>query len=127
VAGWDRAVTILLTEAVGVRAGMTTVSLGVAVPAVAVLGATSGEVANLVAGVAAHPGFEVSRAGGADMAHMATHGAKVVHVNDWGVEGCVGGYCSSGEARAREKLRSIVGEEGRTVSEEKVRAWHSSV
>ena len=84
VAGWDWAVAILLTEAVGVSAGMTTMSPAVAVPTVAVLGATGGEMAHLVAGVAACPGLEVSVAVGADMAHMTTHGTEVVHVNDWG-------------------------------------------
>ena len=39
-----------------------------------------------------------------------------------GVEGRVEGYCSSGEVRARENSRSMVGEEGWIVSEEKVRA-----
>jgi hypothetical protein len=84
VAGWDWAVTILLTEAVGISAGVTAVSPAVAVPTVAVLGATGGEMANLVTGVAARPSLKVSWAVGMDMAHMATHGAKVVHVNDWG-------------------------------------------
>ena len=82
MAGWDWAVTILLTEAVGVGAGVTTMSPAVAVPAVAVFGATGGEMANLVAGVAVRPGLEVSWA--VNMAHMATHGAAVVHVDDWG-------------------------------------------
>ena len=39
VTGWDWTVAILLTEAVGVGAGVTAMSPGVAVPAVAVLGA----------------------------------------------------------------------------------------
>ena len=60
VAGWDWAVAIFLTEAVGVGAGMTAVSPGVAVPAVAVLGAGGSEMPNLVAGVATCPGLEVS-------------------------------------------------------------------
>ena len=84
VAGGDWAATILLTEAVGISAGVTAVSPAVAVPAVAVLGATGGEMANLVTSVAVCLGFEVSWAVGTDMAHMATHGAKVVHVDDWG-------------------------------------------
>ena len=40
-----------------------------------------------VTGAAARPGLEVSWAVGAYMAHMATHGAKVVHVDDWGGRG----------------------------------------
>ena len=90
MAGWDWAVTILLTEVVGISAGMTTVPPAVAVPSVVVLGATGGEVANLVTGVAVHSGLKVSWAIGTDMAHIATHGAKVVHVNDWGGGGMCG-------------------------------------
>ena len=84
MAGWDRAATILLTKAMGFCASVTAVPPGVAVPAVAVLGAGGSEMPNLVAGVATRPGLKVSGAVGANMAHMATHGAKVVHVNDWG-------------------------------------------
>ena len=84
VAGWDWAVAILLTEAVGIGIGMTTVPPAVAVSAVAVLGAGVSEMPHLVAGIAARPGLQVSWAIGTDMAHMTTHGAKVVHVNDWG-------------------------------------------
>ena len=57
VTSWDWAATILLAEAVGVSAGVTAMSPAVAVPAVVVLGATRSEVANLVTGAAAHPGF----------------------------------------------------------------------
>ena len=84
VAGWDWAAAIFLTEAVGIGAGMTAVPPGVAVPTVAVLGAGSSEMPNLVAGVATRPGLEVSWAVGVNMANMATHGAEVVHVDDWG-------------------------------------------
>ena len=84
VAGWDWAVAILLTEAVGISTGMTAVPPAVAVSAVAVLGAGGSEMPHLVAGIAARPGLQVSWAIGTDMAHMTTHGAKVVHVNDWG-------------------------------------------
>ena len=84
VADWDRAATILLTKAMGVRARVTVVPPGVAVPAVAILGAGGSVMPNLVAGVATRLGLEVSGAVGANMAYMATHGAKVVHVNDWG-------------------------------------------
>ena len=38
-------------------------------------------------GAAACPGLEVSRAVSTNMAHMATHGAEVVHVDDWGGSG----------------------------------------
>ena len=84
VTGWDRAAAIFLTEAVGIGAGMTAVPPGVAVPTVAVLGAGGSEMPHLVAGVATRSGLEVSWAVGADMAYMATHGAEVVHVDDWG-------------------------------------------
>ena len=87
VASWDWAVAIFLTEAVGIGAGMTAVPPGVAVPTVAVLGAGGSEMPNLVAGVATHSGLEVSWAVSADMAHMAAHGAEVVHVDDWGGRG----------------------------------------
>ena len=84
VAAWDRAVAILLTKAMGVRASVTAVPPGVAVPAVAILGAGGSVVPNLMAGVAPRPGFKVPGAIGVNMAYMATHGAKVVHVDDWG-------------------------------------------
>ena len=83
--GWDRTVTIFLTEAMGVCASVTAVPPGVAVPTVVVLGAGGSEVPNLVTGAATRPGLEVSWAGSANMANMATHGAEVVHVNDWGI------------------------------------------
>ena len=43
VAGWDWAVAIFLTETVGISTGMATVSPGVAVTAVAILGAGGSE------------------------------------------------------------------------------------
>ena len=58
--GWDQTVAIFLTEAMGVCASVTAVPPGVAVPAVAVLGAGGSEVPNLVAGVAARPGLQIS-------------------------------------------------------------------
>ena len=76
--------TFLLTEAVGIGAGMTVVPPAVAVSTVAVLGAGGSEMPHLVAGIAARPGLQVPWAVSADMAHMTAHGAKVVHVNDWG-------------------------------------------
>ena len=82
--GWDWAVAIGLTKAVGFSASMTAVSPAVAVPTVAVLGAGGSEMPHLVAGVAACPGLKVSWAIGTDVADVATHGTKVVHVNDWG-------------------------------------------
>ena len=84
VAAWDRTATILLTEAVGVGASVTAVSPGVAVPAVAVLGAGGSEMPHLVTGVATRPGLEVAWAIGTNMAYMTTHGAEVIHVDDWG-------------------------------------------
>ena len=57
--GWDWTAASLLTEAVGVGAGVTAVSPGVAVPAVAVLGAGGSEMPHLVTGVATRPGLEV--------------------------------------------------------------------
>ena len=87
VTGWDRAAAIFLTEAMGVGASVTAMPPGVAVPIVAVLGAGGSEMPNLVTGAATRPGLKVSWAGGANMANMATHGAEVVHVNDWGGRG----------------------------------------
>jgi hypothetical protein len=84
VTDWDRAAAIFLAEAVGVCTGMSAVSPGVAVPTVAVFGAGGSEMPHFVAGIATCPGLEVSWAVGADMANMATHGAEVVHVDDWG-------------------------------------------
>ena len=81
---WDRTAAIFLAEAMGVCASVTTVPPGVAVPTVAILGAGGSEMPHLVAGVATRPGLEVSWAVGANMANVATHGAEVVHVNDWG-------------------------------------------
>ena len=57
VAGWDWATMILLVEAVGVDAEVAAMSPAVAVPAVVVLVAIGGEVANLMTGVAAGPSF----------------------------------------------------------------------
>ena len=74
--GWDRTATVLLTKAMGVRASVTAVPPGVAVPAVAIFGAGGSEVPNLVAGVATRPGLKVSWAVGANMANMATHGDR---------------------------------------------------
>ena len=92
VAGWDWAAAIFLTEAVGVSAGITAVSPGVAVSTVAVLGAGICEVPYLVAGIATCPGLKISRAIGTDVADMAAHGTEVIHVDDgrggrtrWGV------------------------------------------
>ena len=82
--GWDRAAAIFLTEAVGVRASVATMPPRVAVPTVAVLGAGGSVVPDLVTGAATRPGLEVSWAVNANMAHMATHGAEVVHVDDRG-------------------------------------------
>ena len=42
---------------------------------------------DLVTGAATRPGLEVSGAVGANVAHMAAHGAEVVHVDDWGGRG----------------------------------------
>ena len=111
VAGWDWAATILLIEAVGVDAGMTTMSPAVAVPAVMVLGTTGGEMANLVAGVAVRPSLEVSWAIGTNMAYMATHGAKVVHVNDWGGGGTRGRVLQLGGGRGQGELKEHSGGE----------------
>ena len=87
VATWDRAATIFLTEAMGVRASVAAMPPCVAIPTVAVLGAGGSVMPDFVTGAATRPGLEVSGAVSADMAHMATHGAEVVHVNDWGGRG----------------------------------------
>ena len=96
MAGRDWAVMILLTEVVGVRAGMTAVSPAVAVSAVAVLGAGGSEVPHLVAGVATRSGLKVPWAIGTDVSGVATHGAKVVHVDDWGGGGARRGILQFG-------------------------------
>jgi hypothetical protein len=80
----DRAVTIFLTEAMGVRASVAAMPPCVAVPTVAVLGAGGSVVPDFVTGAATRPGLEVSGAVSANMTHMAAHGAEVVHVDDWG-------------------------------------------
>ena len=108
VAGQDWAVAIFLTEAVGLGAGVTAVSPAVAVSAVAVLGAGGSEVPHLVAGVAARPGLKVPRAIGTDVADMATHGTKVVHVDDWrGGRECRGiPQCSKGDSDGHGGVRT---------------------
>ena len=95
--GWDRAATIFLTEAMRVCASVAAMPPRVAVPTVAVLGAGGGIMPDLVTGATARPGLEVSWAVSANMAHMATHGTEVVHVDDrggrgdrWGVPQCRG-------------------------------------
>ena len=107
--GWDQAVAILLTKAMGVSTSMTAVPPAVAVPAVAVLGAGGSEVPNLVAGVAARPSLKVSWAVGADMADMATHGAEVVHVDDWGSRGNRWGVLQFRGSRAEGELEEHSG------------------
>ena len=87
VAGWDWAAAIFLTEAVRIGTGMTAVPPAVAVSTVAVLGAGGSKMPHLVAGIAARPGLQVSWAIGMDMAHITTHGTKVIHVDDWGSRG----------------------------------------
>ena len=54
----------------------------IAVFAIVVFVAVGGEVADLVTSVAVHFSLQVVWAVGANMAHVATHGAEVVHVND---------------------------------------------
>ena len=84
VTSWNWAAAIILTEVVGVGASITAMPPGVTVPAVAVLGTGVSEMPQLVTGVATRPGLEVAWAVGANVAYMTTHGAKVIHVNDWG-------------------------------------------
>ena len=72
----------LLAEAVGVGAVKRTMSPGVAVHAVPVLGARHSEMSDLVTRVAARPGLKVLGAVGADVPSVTTHGAEVVHVDD---------------------------------------------
>ena len=99
MAGWDRAAAVFLAEAMRVRARIAAMSPHVAVPAVAVLGAGSGVMPDFVTGTATRPGLEVPWAVSANMAHIATHGAEVVHVDDrrgrgdrWGVPQCRGAW-----------------------------------
>ena len=104
VRGWNHATTVLLAKAMGVRTSVTAVAPGVAVPAVAVLGAGGSVMPNLVTGAATRPGLEVSWTGGANMANMATHGAEVVHVNDWGGRGGRGGVVQFRGSRGEREL-----------------------
>ena len=83
VAGWDGAVAIWVTEVVRICAGVGLMSLAVAISAVLVLVALGGGVADLVTGTAMCLCLLVVGAIGTNMAHVATHGAEVVHVNDW--------------------------------------------
>jgi uncharacterized membrane protein YhiD involved in acid resistance len=57
VAGWDWAVAIFLTEAVGIGTGMTAVPPAVAVSTVVVFGAGGSKMPHLVAGIAVHLGL----------------------------------------------------------------------
>ena len=99
MAGWDWAATIFLTEAMGVRASVAAMPPRVTVPTVAVLGAGGSVMPEFVTGAATCSGLEVSWAVNANMTHMATHGAEVVHVDDrggrgdrWGVSQCRGAW-----------------------------------
>ena len=75
---------IWVTVVVGVYAGVAAMSPTIVVSAVPILVALGSGVANLVAGTAMHPGLQVVGAVDTDVAHVATHGAEVVHVNNWG-------------------------------------------
>ena len=55
-----------------------------------------------MASVTTRPGLEVSGAVSANMAHLATHGAEVVQVDDGGGRGDRWGYRSVGEPGVRE-------------------------
>ena len=59
-------------------------SPAIAVSAVPILVALGSEVANLVAGTATHPSLQVVGTVGMDVAHVAAHGAEIVHVDNWG-------------------------------------------
>ena len=80
----------------GVHASVAAMPPRIAVPTVAVLGAGGGEMPDLMASAATRPGLEVSWAVNANMAYMATHGAKVVHVDDWGGGGACWGILQFG-------------------------------
>ena len=58
------------------------ISLAIVVSAVPILVTLGGGVANLVTGAAIHLGLLIVGAVGADMTHVATHEAEVVHVDD---------------------------------------------
>ena len=109
MAARDRATAIFAAEAMRVRASVAAMPPRVAVPTVAVLGAGGSEMPNLVAGAATRPGLEVPRAVSTNMAHMATHGAKVVHVNDWGGGGTRRGVLQLGGSRAEGELEERSG------------------
>ena len=66
----------------GVYAGVGMMSPAIAVSVVPILVALGGGVANLVTGAATHLGLLIVGAVGADMTHVATYEAEVVHVDD---------------------------------------------
>ena len=86
-------------------------SLAIAVSTVLVLVAVRGEVANFVTSTAVCPGLQVVWTVSTNMAHVTTHEAEVVHVNDWG--GCrvcrgvlqLGGVRDEGEENSGSKGR----------------------
>ena len=83
MAGGDWTGASPIAKAVGVRTEEQTMSPGVAVHAVPVLVARSSEMPDLVTSVAVCPGLKVIGAVGANVPHVTTHGAEVVHVDDW--------------------------------------------
>ena len=80
-----------ITKVVGVGTEERMVFPAVAVHAVLVLGARGSEMPDLVASVAMRPGLNVLRAVGMNVPSVTTHGAEVVHVDDWRGGGTCGG------------------------------------
>ena len=78
MAGGDWAGAGPIAKVVGVSAEERTMSPSVAVHAVLVLVAGSGEMPDLVASVAVRPGFKVVGAVRTNVPHVTTHGAEVV-------------------------------------------------
>ena len=83
VAGGDCTGTSPIAKVVGVGTGVRTMSPAVAVHAVPVLGARRSEMPDFVTSAAAHPGLKVIGAVGMNMPSVTTHGAEVVHVDNW--------------------------------------------
>ena len=71
-----------VAKAVGVGTEEQRMPPAVAVHAEPVLVARSGKMPDLVTSAAAHPGLKVSGAVGANVPHVTTHGAEVVHIDD---------------------------------------------
>ena len=87
-----------LAKAVGIGAVERTVSPCVAVHAVLVFGVGRSEMPDLMTSAALGPGLKVLGAIGMNVPHVTTHGAEVVHVDDWRGGRMHGGVLELGRA-----------------------------